>query len=97
MQDKLEKMLEESQDMGEAPVVRLGDASMAAAFTARDSSVMCCAYILRQGRSTLVTTLQMFKILGLNCLSSAYSLSVMYLDGVKLGDTQATIGGKYYD
>ena len=90
-------MLEESQDMGETPVVRLGDASMAAAFTARDSSVMCCTHILRQGRSTLVTTLQMFKILGLNCLSSAYSLSVMYLDGVKLGDTQATIGGKYFE
>ncbi|GAQ85446.1 protein with P-type ATPase domain [Klebsormidium nitens] len=34
-------------------------------------------------------------ILGLNCLATAYVLSVMYLDGVKLGDVQATIGGMF--
>ena len=31
---------------------------------------------------------QMFKILGLLSLSTAYSLSVMYFEGVKLGDLQ---------
>ena len=52
---------------------------MASPFTARAGSVAPCCDIIRQGRTTLVTTVQMFKILGLLCLSTAYSLSVQYL------------------
>ena len=33
----------------------------------------------------------MFKILGLLCLSTAYSLSVLYMDGIKLGDMQVSL------
>ncbi|KAG0625464.1 hypothetical protein M758_2G057800 [Ceratodon purpureus] len=94
---ELQKMIDEmnAEGDGTAPVVKLGDASMAAPFTAKHSSVRPTTDIIRQGRSTLVTTLQMFKILGLNCLATAYVLSVMYLDGVKLGDMQATISGLF--
>ncbi len=58
---------------------------MASPFTAKQGHIMPCTDILKQGRSTLVTTVQMFKILGLLCLSTAYSLSVMYLQ-VSLAD-----------
>ncbi|KAG5560835.1 hypothetical protein RHGRI_004001 [Rhododendron griersonianum] len=96
---KLKKLMDElNEDGGDgrsAPIVKLGDASMASPFTAKHASVAPTTDIIRQGRSTLVTTLQMFKILGLNCLATAYVLSVMYLDGVKLGDIQATISGVF--
>lgn len=52
---------------------------MASPFTAKAASVLPCTDIIKQGRCTLVTTVQMFKILGLLCLSTAYSMSVMYL------------------
>lgn len=90
MDDMAENQVDAS---GDAPMVRPGDASMASPFTAKDPSVMPCLDILRQGRCTLVTTVQMFKILGLLSLSTAYSLSVLYLDGIKLGDSQATMAG----
>ncbi|XP_020213650.1 probable manganese-transporting ATPase PDR2 [Cajanus cajan] len=94
---KLKKMIDDLNEEGDgrAPIVKLGDASMASPFTAKHASVSPTTDIIRQGRSTLVTTLQMFKILGLNCLATAYVLSVMYLDGVKLGDIQATISGVF--
>ncbi|OVA03886.1 Cation-transporting P-type ATPase [Macleaya cordata] len=95
--ERLKKLMDEMNEEGDgrAPIVKLGDASMASPFTAKHASVAPTTDIIRQGRSTLVTTLQMFKILGLNCLATAYVLSVMNLDGVKLGDVQATISGMF--
>lgn len=88
----IREWVEEEED-DSLPVVSLGDASIASPFTSRFSTVTPCVDIVKQGRSTLVTYVQMFKILGINCLSSAYSMSVMYLNGVKMGDTQATVSG----
>lgn len=73
---------------GEMPMVKLGDASIASSFTSRAPSIKGCVDIIRQGRCALVTTMQMYQILAVNCLISSYSLSVLYLDKVKYSNAQ---------
>ena len=77
----------------EVPTIKFGDASVAAPFTSKVSTVMSVCAIVRQGRATLVALTQMYKILALNSLITAYSLSVLHLAGIKQGDWQATVAG----
>lgn len=74
-------------------VVELGDACIAAPFTYKFSSVKCVNTVICQGRTTIATTYQMYKILALNSMISAYSMSTLYLDGLKNGDYQMTMLG----
>ncbi|KAL4102033.1 hypothetical protein PRIC1_005781 [Phytophthora ramorum] len=74
-------------------IVRLGDASIASPFTSKSSSIRVIKKLIRQGRCTLVTTIQMYKILGINCLITAYYLSSLFILGVKNGDQELTISG----
>lgn len=91
----LDKMLENLNQADEEGnnLVKLGDASVAAPFTSKISTIQSVCTLIRLGRSTLVTTIQMYKILALNSLIYAYNLSVLNLSGVRYGDFQMTVTG----
>lgn len=92
--DRMARATMELQEQEQDPtIVKLGDASIASPFTARRTSIDSVLSVMRQGRCTLVTTIQVYKVLALNCLVSAYMMSALYLRGLKQGDTQMTASG----
>ncbi|GKT34383.1 Endoplasmic reticulum transmembrane helix translocase [Aduncisulcus paluster] len=81
-------LLEEEE---EGMLVKVGDASIAAPFTAKSGRIEDALKVVRQGRCTLVSTIQMYKVLALTSVSSAYSLSVLFLDGVRSHEYQLIV------
>lgn len=86
-------LFNELEDENDTPMVKLGDASIAAPFTCKSRKLTAVCDIVRLGRCTLVTTLQMYKIIALNCLVSAYTMAVLFTDGVKFSQTQMVSSG----
>ncbi|TNJ28162.1 putative Cation-transporting ATPase 2 [Giardia muris] len=73
---------EDGQDL------QLGDAAIAAPFTAKSGTLSGVLSIIRQGRCSLVTLLMTYKTLALKCIVGAHSMSVLTLDGVRFSEAQ---------
>jgi len=58
----------EDMDAGDLPMIKLGDASIAAPFTSKMPSIKSCVDIVRQGRCTLVSSIQMVR----ECMKMPY-------------------------
>eukprot|EP00792_Barthelona_sp_PAP020_P005930 TRINITY_DN2853_c0_g1_i1.p1 TRINITY_DN2853_c0_g1~~TRINITY_DN2853_c0_g1_i1.p1 ORF type:complete len:1258 (+),score=283.58 TRINITY_DN2853_c0_g1_i1:36-3776(+) len=78
----------ESEDM---PTLKPGDASLAAPISSTSSNPLCVTRLIRQGRATRATSLQMYKILVLNAIPVAYQLAYLLRRGIKMCDRQYTI------
>eukprot|EP00941_MAST-03F_sp_MAST-3F-sp1_P000457 g457.t1 len=78
---------EAMQGMG-VPMVRPGDASVAAPFTSRTPTIRTVVDIIRQGRCTLLSALQQQQIMMLECIISAYTLSALSLEGARSSERQ---------
>lgn len=79
--------LEEAGGSG-VPMVRPGDASVAAPFTSRSPSVRSVVALIRQGRCTLLGALQQQQIMMLECMISAYTLAALSLEGARSSERQ---------
>jgi len=70
------------------PMVRPGDASVAAPFTSRSPSVRNIVDLIRQGRCTLLSALQQQQIMMLESTISAFVLSALSLEGARSSERQ---------
>ena len=85
--------MEQSMEASGLPMVRPGDASVAAPFTSRQPSVRHIVDLIRQGRCTLLSALQQQQIMMLQCMISAYTLSALNLNGARSSERQMMASG----
>ena len=74
--------------MGGVPMVRPGDASIAAPFTSRVPSVRAVVDLIRQGRCTLLSALMQQQIMMLESIIAAYTLSALSLHNARSSERQ---------
>lgn len=64
------------------------EASIAAPFTSRVFEISCLLDIIKEGRSSLVTSFSSFKFMSLYSAIQFISVSILYKEGTNLGDFQ---------
>jgi cation-transporting ATPase 13A1 len=74
--------------MGGLPMVRPGDASVAAPFTSRTPSIKAVVDLIRQGRCTLLSALMQQEIMMLESCIAAYTLSALTLNNARSSERQ---------
>jgi len=82
-----------NDDDSKAPMIRPGDASVAAPFTSRAPSIRAVVDLIRQGRCTLLSSLQQQQIMVLESVISAYTLSALSLEGARSSERQMMASG----
>merc|ERR1711871_293167 len=78
----------DSSSEGELPMLRPGDASVAAPFTSRTPSVRSVVDLIRQGRCTLLSALMQQQIMMLESIIAAYTLSALALNNARSSERQ---------
>ncbi len=73
---------------GGMPIVRPGDASVAAPFTSRVPSIRAVVDLIRQGRCTLLSALMQQQIMMLESIIAAYTLSSLSLHNARSSERQ---------
>ncbi len=73
---------------GQLPMIRPGDASVAAPFTSRTPSIRAVVDLIRQGRCTLLGALMQQQIMMLESIISAYTLSALSLHNARSSERQ---------
>jgi cation-transporting ATPase 13A1 len=86
--DSLMSQMDSGDSMGGLPMVRPGDASVAAPFTSRVPSVRAVVDLIRQGRCTLLSALMQQQIMMLESIIYAYTLSALSLHNARSSERQ---------
>lgn len=86
--ESLMDSMDSSDSMGGLPMVRPGDASVAAPFTSRIPSIRAVVDLIRQGRCTLLSALMQQQIMMLESTISAYTLSALSLHNARSSERQ---------
>lgn len=73
---------------GTLPMIRPGDASVAAPFTSRTPSIRAVVDLIRQGRCTLLSALMQQQIMMLESIIAAYTLSALSLHNSRSSERQ---------